>query len=247
MAFKFFDRVQETTTTTGTGTISMGGAVTGYQAFSASGFASGDITCYCIVNGSSWEVGIGTLTSGAPWTMARTTILSSSNAGAAISLSGTSNVWCDSTASMAVPPPSNIGCVRVYTQNGYGSTNTRIRRWTTVAINQGTDITYADSATLGSSFTINAAGVYACTYADGFSGTTDGICITLNDSNPTGAPVLPDLLSSQTAATVANTLSSSNWTGYLSSGSVIYSRSFSGQSTGTGSAALGSFEIVRVR
>ena len=102
MAFQFFDRTQETTTTTGTGTISMGGAVAGYQAFSAAGFATGDTTIYCLLSGNNWEVGLGTLTSGAPWTMARTTILASSNAGAAITLAGTSNVWCDGSAMLAM-------------------------------------------------------------------------------------------------------------------------------------------------
>lgn len=51
--------------------------------------------------------------------------------------------------------------VRLHTPNGYGSTNTAIRRYTTVAVNQGSDIAYADSATLGASFTINTAGVYS--------------------------------------------------------------------------------------
>jgi len=53
--------------------------------------------------------------------------------------------------------------VVVHTGNGFGSTNTRIRRYTTVLKNVGTAITYADSATLGSSFTINENGFYAIT------------------------------------------------------------------------------------
>lgn len=56
--------------------------------------------------------------------------------------------------------------IRLNTANGYGSTNTKIRRFVNVVTNQGTDITYADSATLGASFTINTNGVYAISFND---------------------------------------------------------------------------------
>ena len=57
--------------------------------------------------------------------------------------------------------------VTVHTGNGHGSTNTKIRRFTTALVNTGTAITYADSATLGGSFTINETGIYAIHYKDG--------------------------------------------------------------------------------
>lgn len=56
--------------------------------------------------------------------------------------------------------------VTVHTGNGYGSTNTAIRRFTTTMTNTGTAITYADSATAGASFTINSDGVYEINYSD---------------------------------------------------------------------------------
>lgn len=59
--------------------------------------------------------------------------------------------------------------VRLNTANGFGSTNTAIRRFTNVVTNNGPDITYADSATLGASFTVNTAGAYAISYNDQFS------------------------------------------------------------------------------
>lgn len=90
---KLADRVKETTTTTGTGAYSFGGAAVGYRAFSAA-FVTTDTVYYCVENGTDWEVGIGTLTSGTPWTMARTTIMASSNAGAAVNwAAGTKNVF----------------------------------------------------------------------------------------------------------------------------------------------------------
>jgi hypothetical protein len=99
MALVLANRVQETTTTTGTGTITLAGAVSGYQSFAVIG--NGNTTYYTITSGSAWEVGIGTYTS-AGTTLARTTILASSAAGAAITLAGTSNVFADYPADRAV-------------------------------------------------------------------------------------------------------------------------------------------------
>ena len=99
------DRVQETTVTTGTGAVTLAGAVTGYQSF-ASGFGSTYMTVgYLIVSGSSWEVGKGTFngTTG----LTRDTVSSSSSAGALITLAGTSNVFC--TASSELLDKANIG------------------------------------------------------------------------------------------------------------------------------------------
>lgn len=77
------DRVKETSTTTGTGTFTLAGAVAGFQAFSTIG--NGNTTYYAIVaqTPGDWEVGIGTYAS-AGNTLARTTVLASSNGGAAV-------------------------------------------------------------------------------------------------------------------------------------------------------------------
>jgi hypothetical protein len=84
------DRVQETSTTTGTGTITLAGAVTGFQSFSAIGNAN--TTYYAIVGGSQWEVGLGTYTSSGT-TLSRDTVLASST-GSKINFSaGTKNVF----------------------------------------------------------------------------------------------------------------------------------------------------------
>lgn len=94
MALKVNDRVKETTTTTGTGTLNLGGAATNFQTF-VSGIGDGNKTFYAIVDdtNNAWEVGIGTVTDAATDTLSRDTILSSST-GSAVSFSaGTKNVF----------------------------------------------------------------------------------------------------------------------------------------------------------
>lgn len=92
MTFVLKDRVRETTLTTGTGAFTLAGAVANYRAFS-SVLANGDTTWYaCVLPGSAWEVGIGTWVTGN--TLQRTTILDSSNAGAAVNFAaGTKDVF----------------------------------------------------------------------------------------------------------------------------------------------------------
>jgi hypothetical protein len=93
MAFVLADRVKETTTTAGTGTVTLLGASTGYQSFSAIG--NGNTTYYTIAGqtGSEWEVGIGTYTSSGT-TLSRDTVLASSNAGSLVVFSaGTKDVF----------------------------------------------------------------------------------------------------------------------------------------------------------
>lgn len=83
MAFVVKDRVKETTTTTGTGTITLAGAVTGFQSFSVIG--NGNTTYYTIQDALSgdWEVGVGTYTSSGT-TLSRDTVLESSNSGSLV-------------------------------------------------------------------------------------------------------------------------------------------------------------------
>jgi hypothetical protein len=102
MALVLADRVKETTTTTGTGTVTLLGAATGYQSFAAIGNAN--TTYYTIAGqtGSEWEVGIGTYTSSGT-TLSRDTVLASSNSGSLVSFSaGTKDVFCDYPAKRAV-------------------------------------------------------------------------------------------------------------------------------------------------
>ena len=92
MALVLKDRVKETTTTTGTGTYTLAGAVTGFEAFSVIG--NSNTTFYCCTDGSDFEIGVGTYTSSGT-TLARTTILQSSNSDSAVSWSsGTRTIFC---------------------------------------------------------------------------------------------------------------------------------------------------------
>ena len=102
MALVIADRVKETSTTTGTGTLSLAGAVTSFQTFVA-GVGTGDITYYTIVdgNGTDWEVGYGTVAED-PDTLTRT-VLKSSNSDGLLSLSaGVHTVFATYPASKSV-------------------------------------------------------------------------------------------------------------------------------------------------
>jgi hypothetical protein len=109
MAFVVNDRVKETSTTTGTGTLSLAGAVSGFQTFVA-GIGNSNVTYYAIVNdsGTEFEIGIGTVTDASPDTLSRTTILESSNSDSAVDFSsGTKTVFCTLPASKAVFEDNN--------------------------------------------------------------------------------------------------------------------------------------------
>ena len=101
MALILKDRLKETTTTSGTGTYTLGGAETGFEAFSQIG--DGNTTYYCCTDGSDFEIGIGTYTLSGT-TLARTTILQSSNSDAAVdwTAGATRIIFCTQPGDKAV-------------------------------------------------------------------------------------------------------------------------------------------------
>ena len=104
MALVLDDRVKETSTTTGTGTLNLSGAVSGFQTFVA-GIGDGNTTYYAIVNRdeAEWETGLGTVTDSSTDTLARTTVIASSNSDSAVDFSaGTKDVFTTLPASKAV-------------------------------------------------------------------------------------------------------------------------------------------------
>jgi hypothetical protein len=163
MALIVKDRVKETTTTTGTGALILAGAMTGFRAFSS--VCSTNDTCYYALqavdsNGTptgDWEVGLGTY-SGTN-TLTRTTVLSSSNSGSAVSLSsGTKQVWIDIAASDYLTTRTNAAGGPAFsaraTSNQTISNNTR-----TKVLFDSEDYDTA-SCYSSSRFTPNVAGYY---------------------------------------------------------------------------------------
>jgi hypothetical protein len=119
MALALKDRVQQTATANTTVSFTLTGAVTGFQAFTVVG--DGNTTYYAATDASgNWEVGIGTYTLSTT-TLARTTILSSSNASSAVTFSGTVNVFVTYPSSYAAWASNNPGTSgNVLTSNGTG-------------------------------------------------------------------------------------------------------------------------------
>jgi hypothetical protein len=102
MALELKDRVLETASAPGTGTVTLLGASLGYQSFNTA-LTSGNTTYYAIADlgGANWEVGIGTFTS--PNQLARDTVLESSSGGAKVNFStGTQNVFITYPAEKSV-------------------------------------------------------------------------------------------------------------------------------------------------
>ena len=98
MAFVHANRVKVATATTGTGTVTLGAAADTFQSFADGGVANGDTVTYLIQDGSNWEIGTGTYNSTGP-TMARS-VIESTNADAAINLSGSATVSIVTVASV---------------------------------------------------------------------------------------------------------------------------------------------------
>ena len=100
------NRAYVATSTTGTGTLTLGGAIAGYQTFAASGVSNGDEVRYTILDGSNWEIGAGTYTASGT-TLSRTPS-ESSNGGSAIVLTGNAEVFITAAAGDILQPANNL-------------------------------------------------------------------------------------------------------------------------------------------
>lgn len=158
MAVKFVNRAKMTTATTGTGTITLGSAVSGYQSFADAGITDGNVVRYVIEDGTAWEIGTGTYT--ASGTTLTRTVLESSNSDAAISLSGSAEVYITAAAEDLLDAAAAIftGSIeeKVYTLSGttpaLDPANGTIQVWTLTA-----NSTPTDSLSDGESMTIMVA------------------------------------------------------------------------------------------
>jgi len=121
MALVVYDRIQQTGTANTTVSFTLSATTVGYQSFAVVG--NGNTTYYSANDGTNWEVGIGTYATGG--TLTRTTILSSSNSGSAVTFTGTVTVFCDYPAGKAVIQDANnlVNIPYNGTSSGIGSLN----------------------------------------------------------------------------------------------------------------------------
>ena len=142
MALVLSDRVRETSMTIGTGTLTLAGAVSGYQTF-ASGIGAGNTTYYAIASQDStqWEVGLGTVGTG---TLSRDTVYSSSNGGSLVNFTSTAgvDVFCTLPTSKAVyvgsgTAPVGLGTMSLQDANAVAITGGAITGITDLAVADG--------------------------------------------------------------------------------------------------------------
>jgi len=142
------NRAKMSTSTTGTGTITLGSAEDGYQTFADAGVADADVVRYVIEDGSNWEIGTGTYT--ASGTTLSRTVSESSNSDAAINLSGSATVFIGATAE-DIPA--------LYADNASGATTPTASGANAVAIGSSASAGGTDS--FAASTSANASGFRA--------------------------------------------------------------------------------------
>ena len=170
------------------------------------------------------------------------TVVAVTSTGATVT--GTLAATGASTFTGAVTTP--LSYVRLNTANGYGSTNNKIRRFTNIVNNVGTDITYADSATLGGTFTINTNGVYSVSYNDQTAGSSE-VGVSLNSTQLTTNIALitvGDILTIMQTPS-ANLPSVCSATFYATATSIVRAHT-NGDASGTNTARC-QFTIARVQ
>jgi hypothetical protein len=150
------NRAKVSTATTGTGTITLGTAESGYQSFADAGVADGDVVRYVIEDGTDWEIGTGTYT--ASGTTLTRTVSESSNADAALNLTGSAVVYV-SAAAEDIPP-----VLELYAENPVTPTAPTATATNSAAIGSGADATGNNSFAIGTNTTASGGGSLAIGY-----------------------------------------------------------------------------------
>jgi hypothetical protein len=169
MALVVADRVKETTTTTGTGTVTLAGAVTGFQSFAVVGNANTTYYAIVVEGGSDWEVGIGTYTSSGT-TLSRDTVLESSNSNSLVNFGvGTKAVFVTYPADRSV----TSDYPNTFTNDQVISVNSSTNALRITQTGSGNALLVEDSANPDSSpFIITNAGVVGIGTTTPQAGTT---------------------------------------------------------------------------
>ena len=150
-------------------------------------------------------------------------------------------------ATFTVPPAITAvqSMVQLHTSNGHGSSSSKIRRFTTTITNQGSDITYADSASLGGTFTINTNGVYAISYIDQWdAGQWFGLSLNSNQLTTDVTSITAAHRLGVVNSNAANVTEMVSNTVYIASGGVV--RAHTNGNTSGSNTAFVNFTITRV-
>ena len=233
------NRAKMSTSTTGTGTITLGSAESGYQTFADAGVANADVVRYVIEDGNNWEIGTGTYT--ATGTTLSRTVSESSNADAAINLSGSATVFIGATAE-DIPD--------LYADNAVNATTPTAAGDNGIAIGSNAVNTTTHGSNNGLAIGTNAvADSWATALGAGTDATGDSSLAVGYNSQATGpksTAIMNSYASGESsfAAIIDNNTSSYGAGGYSNIAMGVNAKATSGGSTvaiGAGTVASGNF------
>jgi len=218
------NRAKMGTASTGTGTITLGSAESGYQTFADAGVTDGQVVRYVIEDGTDWEIGTGTYT--ASGTTLSRTVLESSNADAALNLSGSAVVYV-SAAAEDIPP-----VLELYAENPVSYTAPTATGDDAVAIGDSATASAANSMAIG--HTASASGLYSVALDRNASSTSSSAAAIGYDATASGTQSVA--LGNTSVASGTNALAGPNST---ASGTNSFALGQSASASNFGGAAFG--------